>query len=88
GHMWNIVPLDGQNYLVDVTNCDEGTVGSPDQLFLAGTAGSVKDGYTFTLNGGRSTITYTYYDDCKDLYGEGPLTLAATDYGPSQPSHD
>lgn len=22
GHMWNIVQMDGQNYLVDVTNCD------------------------------------------------------------------
>lgn len=87
-HMWNIVPLEGQNYLVDVTNCDEGTVGSPDQLFLAGTAGSVAEGYTFTLNNGLSTIAYTYYDDCKALYGEGPLTLAATGYDPSQAPHE
>ena len=21
-HMWNIVQMDGQNYLVDITNCD------------------------------------------------------------------
>lgn len=36
GHMWNVVTLEGQNYLVDVTNCDEGTIGAPDKLFLVG----------------------------------------------------
>ena len=34
-HMWNIVTMeDGKNYLVDITNCDTGTVGAPDALFL------------------------------------------------------
>lgn len=35
-HMWNVVTLEGKNYLVDVTNCDEGTIGAPDLLFLVG----------------------------------------------------
>jgi len=36
-HMWNIVSMgNGQTYLVDVTNCDERTVGAPEWLFLAG----------------------------------------------------
>ncbi|MBR1781457.1 MAG: hypothetical protein IJ751_08675, partial [Oscillospiraceae bacterium] len=48
-HMWNIVTMeDGQNYLVDVTNCDAGTIGADDQLFLAGyAAGDVNSGYRF-----------------------------------------
>lgn len=47
-HMWNIVTLEENNYLVDVTNCDGNddsmTIGYPDHLFLAGAAGSVSDG--------------------------------------------
>lgn len=35
-HMWNIVRLDGKSYVVDVTNCDAGTIGAPDKLFLKG----------------------------------------------------
>ena len=48
-HMWNLVRMPNDKvYMVDVTNCDEGKVGSPDFLFLAGyTSGSVEDGYVF-----------------------------------------
>lgn len=35
-HMWNIVQLTGQNDLVDVTNCDDGTVGYPGQAVPGG----------------------------------------------------
>ncbi len=79
GHMWNIVTIGGMNYLVDVTNCDEGTVGAPDQLFLTGTSGSVADGYTFSLNNGRSQIKYTYDDGLSALMGD-VLKLADTPY--------
>lgn len=35
GHMWNIIHWsDGNNYLVDVTNCDSGTAGSGGKLFM------------------------------------------------------
>ena len=41
GHMWNIVHIDGKNYHVDVTNCDEGMAGNPDRLFMVtGTKGT------------------------------------------------
>ena len=30
-HMWNIVTLNGKSYLVDVTNCDTGTIGASDK---------------------------------------------------------
>lgn len=33
-HMWNIVTLDGTNYLVDVTNTDDGTIGEDGSLFM------------------------------------------------------
>lgn len=36
-HMWNMVTMpDGKSYLVDVTNCDEGTIGHSDELFMKG----------------------------------------------------
>ena len=61
GHYWNIISLEGSSYLVDVMNCDTGAPGAPDQLFLAGAEGSVRDGYTFSLNRDSDSITYEYY---------------------------
>lgn len=76
-HMWNIVRIGGKNgesYLVDVTNCDSGTIGEPTQLFLTDNlAGSVDTGYTF--NNGWSSITYQYGDDTRAIYGSGILSL-------------
>ena len=83
-HMWNIATMeDGYNYLVDVTNCDEGTVGSPDKLFLAGyTSGNVSEGYVFTAE--SSNITYTY--DAKLTFSEEDLTIASAGY--TEPGFD
>jgi len=84
GHMWNIVTLDGNNYLADVTNSDSGTVGQNGGLFLVdeGDATSVaydSAGYPiYTFTAGGKNIIYTYYDQTIDLYGdEGILTLGA-----------
>ncbi len=33
-HMWNVLYLDGVNYLIDVTNSDSGTVGQSGGLFM------------------------------------------------------
>lgn len=85
GHMWNIVPLDGKNYLVDVTNCDTDTAGAPDLLFLKGVKGSVKEGYV--AQGIGHTITYTYDQEIIDLYNTDILTLSDTDYNPDQAVH-
>lgn len=62
GHMWNIVKMgDGKNYMVDVTNCDQGTVGYPDQLFLVGcSAGSVTAGYVFKTSYSSTRYIYDY----------------------------
>ena len=92
GHMWNIVTLDNKNYLVDVTNCDEGSAGEPDLLFLVGSGGgdtgSIKiDGitydadYSFPLDAtGTNRIHYKYDDDQAALWGGDVLKLAAANY--------
>ncbi|MBQ2426240.1 MAG: Ig-like domain-containing protein, partial [Lachnospiraceae bacterium] len=82
-HMWNVVTMeDGNNYLVDVTNCDAGTIGDPDHLFLAGTNGTVAGGYTFTLGTPPATtdVTFKYDTDTIHMYGDSRLELAANDY--------
>ncbi len=79
-HMWNIVTMDnGKNYLVDVTNCDSGTSGYPDYLFMKGFySGYVSAGYVFTTRGG--TIMYTYDAETTSLYGKDSLILSAHNY--------
>ena len=84
GHMWNTVTLDGQNYLVDVTNSDSGTVGRDGSLFLAGASGSPDSSYTFTNSNGYG-IAYAYDSDTLSLWGNaGILTLAQSNYEPGE----
>lgn len=97
GHMWNIVHMeDDKNYLVDVTNCDEGCVGYESYLFLQGADTIVmnnNDLAGFTVDIPRryidefvyhpeKTITYVYDEDTFDIYYEDELTLADKDYEP------
>lgn len=84
-HMWNIVKMNDQNYLVDVTNSDAGTVGASGGLFLDApqAGGSMESGYTFTA--GNKNITYTYDADIMDLYGNAILTLSETGYQQQTP---
>ena len=79
-HMWNVMQMDdGANYLVDVTNCDEGTIGAPDQLFLKrATYDEEEDQYIFACNSGD--VRYAYDDETKNLYEEGELSLSSNDY--------
>ena len=84
GHMWNVVKMEnGRNYIVDVTNCDDGCCGSPDKLFLAGYfSGNVNDGYTFRCGYGTSSnslINYVYYGYTKSTYGND-LIISDTNY--------
>ena len=81
-HMWNVVRMgDGKNYLVDVTNCDSGTVGADDKLFLAGAAGS-EDGRRHTVSKGSLREVYTYDTEQLGLYTDGYLALSGMDYVP------
>ncbi|MBQ7844895.1 MAG: hypothetical protein IJ392_01960 [Clostridia bacterium] len=76
-HMWNIVSMGGKNYLVDVTNSEEGTVGMGGELFMAKAqkGGSVADGYV-VLGYNNAPVTYVYDNDQKSLWGESVLKLA------------
>lgn len=78
GHMWNIVTLEGKNYLVDVTNSDAGTIGSTGELFLAGTKANADGSYTFNIWG--EDIKFVYDDDQWSLFGKDVLTLSETNY--------
>ena len=77
GHMWNILHMDdGKNYIADLTNCDSGTVGEPDMLFLRGClSGSVSYGYLFYPG-----VMYEYDNETLELYYSDELTLADEDY--------
>lgn len=84
-HMWNIVTIEGKNYLVDVTNCDGDEdggrvgIGYPDSLILAGTSGSIRNGYVFAI--GAYLIGYSYSEKTKALYADSDiLILNETNY--------
>ena len=86
-HMWNIVTLEGQNYLVDVTNSEDDAVGYDGSLFLAGGTGSIAEGYR--VNGWD--YTYTDYNGALNrivqLWGaddDSILNLASRNYEPPQ----
>ena len=85
-HMWNIVSIDGTNYLADITNCDDyadGTaaIGYPDKLFLCGAEGDVDSGYIVDISGQRKVL-YTYDDkETKSIYNQ-ELVLSAAKYSP------
>ncbi len=91
-HMWNIVTLDGSNYLVDITNCDGNSIGRPNLLFLAGSAVGDKDSINDTKNNtihdadfsfpgvSDTRIHYKYDADQSALWGEDVLKLAEQNY--------
>ena len=84
GHMWNIVYMpDDRYYLVDITNCDGNSIGSPDKLFLKGWASHPSDAvYVFNCTG--SNVYYTYYGYMSELFGTAWLTLSQTDFDPNK----
>ena len=87
-HMWNIVSINGRNYMVDVTNTDpddEGAFGQDGSLFLAGTSGSIQDGYAFeNSNGGE--LSYTYYYEATVNGTKKTIHPSVDDYGDDEDS--
>ena len=83
GHMWNVVRMDdGRNYLVDLTNCDAGTVGYPDALYMRyGPTGNCVDGYMFNVK--SSVLTYQYMEQTLEAFGEAALTISDRAYDPA-----
>ncbi len=80
-HMWNIVSIGGKSYLVDVTNCDTGSIGAPDKLFLVGnaTAGFNLPNGVITIDGVQG-LTYQYDSNTVSTWGSEILTLAGENY--------
>ena len=81
GHMWNIVVLGEESYLVDVTNCDGNNIGNPDNLFLKSPTSVNGVSYTFEINE-SNTITFAYDQETIALFGAESeiLKLADHDY--------
>ena len=79
GHMWNIVSIDNVSYTVDVTNCDSGTIGYPDYIFLKGMKNPTANGFTAVGIGGH-TAKYTYDKDTIATYSSDFRTVSAKDY--------
>ena len=84
-HMWNIVTVGGRNYLVDVTNCDTGTVGAPDKLFLCGATENVPS-KKYTATAGSQSIVYEYDADTLSDYASSDLKLEEMPYSPTSVS--
>ena len=83
-HMWNVVRMeDGLNYLVDVTNCDEDSVGYPDALFLVGyDRYEIEQDYSYYVyRANRTDLIYMYQSDIGVLLTEAELTMADHAYG-------
>lgn len=85
-HMWNVVVMgDGNSYLVDVTNSDDGTIGSDGELFLAGGTGTLAGGYSIRI--GFQTISFAYDVYTVELWGDGAdslLSLSQSTYHPAE----
>lgn len=102
GHMWDILTMDdGVNYLVDVTNCDTGTIGADDLLFLKGYTTCEENVAKTETDSSGNTFSYTtteyvyaihskeityYYDYTTETqYTNEELTISAADYNVPQP---
>ena len=78
-HMWNIVSRDdGKSVLVDVTNCDTGSIGAPDQLFLTGyDEQTPAGGYIVECTYG--SVIYVYDEAMFNIYSAEVLGICSKD---------
>ena len=74
GHMWNIVTIDGEPYLADLTNSDDDSIGENGGLFLVGGEKDASGNYTFSVGGANTT--YVYDQKTRNLWGSDVLTLS------------
>lgn len=94
--MWNLVTTaNGINYLVDVTNCDEGTIGAPDKLFMKGYSrvgvndkGKTIYYYDFIQTDCSYFVSYVYDDSTKQLYNEDELIISDSDFDENALLHE
>ena len=76
-HMWNIVRIDGVNYLIDVTNSDSNYLTQSSDLFMKS---PLSGGYTtpYVFNSSIGQITYTYDLFTYQVYDPDRLTINIT----------
>lgn len=74
-HSWNIVNLNGTNYLVDVTNCDTDNGAPNSSLFMVRTGSTDDTGDTYKFELSPGIIVYTYDPSQKDLFCNGYPTM-------------
>ena len=70
-HMWNVVKIEGRNYLADITNCDSGW-----NLFLCGVS-STTSPYS------AAGLTYNLDEEMYTLYSEADLVMSTEAYTPT-----
>ena len=87
-HMWNLVHLRDGNYLVDPTNCDQGTSGAPDKMFMRTFVPEDNGGDSYQYDGvyrfTGPAITYVYDDTTKATYTPEELKLKGDPTLPAQ----
>ena len=76
-HMWNVVRINGTNYLADVTNCDQGMVGYPTKLFLCGI--QTNDGSMYHKD---TKTTYIYDTNTRNSFKATDLAVSAAGFDP------
>ena len=76
-HMWNVVRINGTNYLADVTNCDEGMAGYSTELFLCGIQTNGSNMY----HQGTDT-TYIYDTNTRNSFKAADLAVSAAGFDP------
>ncbi len=81
-HMWNVVRMNnGKNYLVDVTNCDEGTPSTgTTALFLRGAPSGTAKAYNVYVPTWRETARYAYDGETIEQFSAAERTLDKVDY--------
>jgi hypothetical protein len=79
GHMWNIVSIDGNNYIIDLTNSDNHDHSDSQfngNIFLdVPNKGDVETGYSYY----DIQIGYVYYQSMVKFYGTDILALSYSD---------
>lgn len=70
-HMWNVVKIEGRNYLADITNCDSGW-----NLFLCGVSSTTSP---YSAEG----LTYNLDEEMYTLYSEADLVMSTEAYTPT-----
>ena len=88
-HMWNLMRMeDGRNYLVDVTNCDSGSIGYPDELFMAARSSGAWNNYACRVWHNQTyytDIAYIYDSDTTGSFPQSALEVSASPYTPLTP---